>query len=113
MLRSSLLLILVLFASVTIACAATPFIGRWALTIPGGAAGWLGIEEKDGALRGSILWSGGSVLPVQGVKVEGDTLTVTRVSKSKNTKTNTEEEVTETITATVAGDDLKLTTVKT
>ena len=111
MLRS-FLLFLALIASVTIARADNPFIGRWALTIPGGSAGWLGIEEKDGALQGSILWSGGSVVPVQAVKVEGDTLTVTRISKSKNSKTGETDEITETITATAAGDDLKLTTSK-
>jgi hypothetical protein len=111
MLRN-LLLFLTVFASVTIARAENPFIGRWALTIPGGAAGWLGIEEKDGALQGSILWSGGSVVPVQGVKIEGDTLTVTRISKSKNSKTGETDEITETITATAAGDGLKLTTSK-
>jgi hypothetical protein len=50
---------------------------------------------------------------VQGVKVAGDTLTVTRISKSKNSKTGVADEITETITATAAGDDLNLTTVKT
>ena len=89
-----------------------PFLGRWALTIPGGGAGWLGIEEKDGALKGSILWGGGSVLPVQTVKADGNTLTVTRVSKAKNAETGATDEVTETIAATISGDDLKLTTVK-
>ena len=24
------------------------FLGRWALTIPNGGAGWLGVEKKDG-----------------------------------------------------------------
>ena len=112
MLRSAILFVIALFASVTIACAENPFLGRWALTIPGGAAGWLGIEEKDGALQGSILWSGGSVLPVQGVKVEGDALIITRLSKSKNSKTGETDETTETITATTTGDDLNLATVK-
>jgi hypothetical protein len=88
--------------------AGSPFIGRWALTIPGGGAGWLGVEEKDGALQGSILWGGGSVVPVQGVKVEGDKLVVTRISKGKNAA----EPTTETITATANGDALSLTTVK-
>jgi hypothetical protein len=96
------LVALSLFSAIAFGRAENPFIGRWALTIPGGAAGWLGIEDKGGQLQGSILWSGGSVVPVQGVKVEGDTLTVTRTSK----------DVTETITAKASGDDLKLTTVK-
>ena len=89
----------VLFATGSLAWADNPFVGRWALTIPGSAAGWLGIEEKDGALQGSILWGGGSVVPVQGVKVDGDKLTVTRLTKAKNKTTNTEDTITETITA--------------
>ena len=92
--------------------AANPFEGRWALTIPGGGAGWLGIEDKGGELKGSILWGGGSVVPVQGVKVEGGTLKVTRISKAKNGKTGKDEQVTETISATVSGDELKLSTAK-
>lgn len=92
---------------------AAPFIGRWALTIPGGGAGWLGIEEKAGALRGSILWGGGSVVPVQGVKAQGDKLLVTRIyqiqTKDATGKTIRTSE-TETITATVTGDEMKLTT---
>jgi len=93
-----------LFAAAPLSWAANPFVGRWALTIPGGGAGWLGIEEKDGALRGSILWGGGSVVPVQEVKVEGDTLVVTR------SKPNSPER--EIVTAKLMGDDLKLTTVR-
>lgn len=92
--------------------AASPYEGRWALTLPNGGAGWLGIEEQGGKLQGSILWGGGSVVPVQEVKVEGDTLKVIRLSKAKNAKTQAEEQVTETITAKATGDDLKLSTVK-
>ena len=25
-----------------------PYVGRWALTIPGGGAGWLGVEQQGG-----------------------------------------------------------------
>src|SRR5438045_9310158 len=39
-----------------------PFIGSWALTVPGGYAGWLGVEERDGKPCASIMWIGGSVL---------------------------------------------------
>ena len=47
----------------------SPFVGRWALTIPGGGAGWLGVESKDGALSSSVLWGGGSVVPTNGTKI--------------------------------------------
>jgi hypothetical protein len=107
------LLLLLFVALCAPAHAENPFIGRWALTIPGGAAGWLGVEEKDGKLQGSLLWGGGSVLPVDNVKVDGDKLIVTRVLKGHNAKTNTDVTNTDTISATLAGDDMKLTLVKT
>jgi hypothetical protein len=85
---------------------ANPYVGHWALTIPGGGAGWLGVTEADGKLSASILWGGGSVLPVNGVKVVGDQLLVTRISGNRR------DRVIETITATRDGDNLKLSTVK-
>ncbi|WP_395737539.1 DUF1080 domain-containing protein [Prosthecobacter sp.] len=85
-----------------------PFVGRWALTIPGGGAGWLGVESKDGALTSSVLWGGGSVVPTASTKLDGDTLIVTREQKNKEGKLN----ATETITAKADGDVLKLTTAK-
>ncbi len=85
---------------------ANPFVGRWALTIPGGRAGWLGVTEKNGELSAGILWGGGSVVPVKTVAMDGDALCLTRVHKRG------EDVVTETLTAHVAGDDLKATTVK-
>jgi hypothetical protein len=93
--------------------AENPFLGRWALTIPGGGAGWLGIVETNGELKGSILWGGGSVVPVTTTKVEGDTLTLTRVNESRSKDAEGKTVVkksTETITAKLDGDHLKLTT---
>lgn len=53
-----------------------PYLGRWALTVPGGA-GWLSVtEEKDGKgnpyLDAELLWIGGSVLPVSSVSLMTD-----------------------------------------
>ncbi len=90
--------------------AANPFVGRWALTIPGGGAGWLGVVEKDGKLSGSILWGGGSVVPVNEVKPDGDKLVVTWIHEAPRDPKNNS---TQTITATRDGDTLKLTTVTT
>jgi len=56
-----------------------PFVGHWALTLPNGRAGWLGITEKNGKLSAAILWGGGSVKPAPSVEVEGDRLVITRV----------------------------------
>ncbi len=91
------------------------FIGRWALTIPGGGAGWLGVVQEDGYLDASILWGGGSVVPAASVYMDGDTLNVTRIREverkdaaGKVLRTHT---FTETIIAKVSGDDLQLTQV--
>jgi len=85
------------------------FVGNWALTIPGGGAGWLGVVEKEGKLSASILWGGGSVLPVSTVKVEGNKLIITRLQESA--RGGKKATITETITATLDGNNLKLTTV--
>jgi len=100
--------------SVGVAETANPYIGRWALTIPGGNAGWLGVTEKDGALSASILWGGGSVVHVNAIQMEGDKLVLTRIHESRQRDAAgqvTRSISTETITATAAGDTLKLTTV--
>src|SRR5258708_1916741 len=97
----------------SLVAADNPFLGRWALTIPGGGAGWLGITEEGGQLKGSILWGGGSVLPVASTKVEGDALIVTRVNESRQKDADGKTVVkksTETITAKLEGDNMKLTT---
>ena len=90
-----------------------PYIGRWALTIPGGGAGWLGITQEPGYLDASILWGGGSVVPVDSVFMEDGTLYVVRLRKveRKNAagdvvRTQTFPEV---IVAKAEGDYLQLT----
>ena len=87
-----------------------PFVGSWALTIPGGGAGWLGVVDKDGKLEGSMLWGGGSVVPVSGVRFDGDTLVVTRIHKRRRRGATEPTRETETIKATLDGDAMKLTT---
>ncbi|HEU0038983.1 MAG TPA: DUF1080 domain-containing protein, partial [Verrucomicrobiae bacterium] len=59
--------------------AANPWLGAWELTIPGGGAGWLGVEERGGRLQASLLWGGGSVLPLDSARVENGKLVVTRI----------------------------------
>lgn len=87
-----------------------PFLGRWALTIPGGGAGWLGVVQTNGYLDASILWGGGSVLPVDSVFVMGDSLCVTRINEVKRKdaagKTVRTHRFTELLTAKVDGDEL-------
>jgi hypothetical protein len=91
---------------------ANPYIGRWALTIPGGGAGWLGVEQKDGELTASILWGGGSVVPVSRAKMDGDTLRLERDHKIRRRDDRSKvDEITETIIAKVSGDELSLTQI--
>lgn len=92
--------------------AACPLVGDWALTLPNGAAGWLGVEQKDGKLEASVLWGGGSVVPVTSAKMEGDQLVLTRVreGRGRDAKGNpVKTTVTQTITARANGDQLALT----
>ena len=90
------------------------FVGRWALTIPNGAAGWLEIKREKGWYDGSILWGGGSVLPLSSVVIADDTLIVTRTRevprKDAAGKVVRTQQFTEAITAKLAEDgSLKLT----
>jgi len=91
--------------------AGNPYIGHWALTLPNGGPGWLGVTLEKGALDAAILWGGGSVKPVNSVKVEGDRLVITRVQVELR-GANKGKKITETITAILSGDKLKLVTVK-
>jgi hypothetical protein len=85
-----------------------PFVGRWALTIPSGAPGWLGVEETNGTLSSQLLWGWGSVMPTASTTLDGGTLIVTRELKTKEGRIS---EI-ETITARIEGAELKLTTAK-
>ncbi len=89
------------------------FLGRWALTLPNGAAGWLGVTQEDGYYDASILWGGGSVVPVSSVFFpDDDTLVVTRVREVKRTDASGEEvrrhAFTESLIAQLDGDTLTL-----
>jgi len=93
-----------------------PFLGRWALTIPGGGAGWLSVEQKEGYLDAQILWGGGSVVPVDFVVVDGENLVVTRNhrverkdAKGKVVRTQT---LTEIIFAKASDDTLDLMQIR-
>ena len=75
-------LILSLFLSLIVVSAnaqdnISAFEGKWTLHLPGGA-GWLEVTQDQGFVDASLLWYGGSVLPVSSVNVTGDVLTVTR-----------------------------------
>jgi hypothetical protein len=98
--------------AISAAEANNPFIGNWALTIPGGGAGWLGITKEKGYYDGGILWGGGSVEPVSSVFFENDTMYVTRVREVKRKdaagKVIRTQLFPEAIIARVSGDELSL-----
>ena len=112
--RYALVLLGLLSSCVSVRGAETenPFLGRWALTIPGGGAGWLSVEQKEGYLDASILWGGGSVVPVDFVLVDEEYLIVTRNNrverKDAGGKVVRTQTLTEIITAEVSGDTLNL-----
>lgn len=92
------------------------YIGRWALTIPGGAAGWLGVTQERGYLDAHILWGGGSVVPTEAVWMDGANLNVLRLHQIERRNQNKEVVRThhfpELIIATVEGDSLNLVRIK-
>jgi len=106
----------VLTATVGAAAAAdNPFLGGWELTIPGGAAGWLGVKEDGGRLQASLLWGGGSVVPLSSARIAMGKLILTRRESSRRKDASGKMVTafsTETIVASVNGDTLALTSIK-
>ncbi|TKJ34667.1 MAG: hypothetical protein CEE38_17510 [Planctomycetes bacterium B3_Pla] len=111
------------FLSLSVVCAPVhgatprnPYLGRWALTIPGGGAGWLSVAEENGHLSAHILWGGGSVIRMASACMDADTLVVTRLHtvdrKDKEGKVLYKDTFTETIVAKVSGDTMHLTQIR-
>ena len=88
--------------------AVSPLLGRWGLTLPNGSAGWLEVKKENGWYDGSLLWGGGSVVPLASMTLAGDTLTFTRLRevarKDAAGKVVRTQQLTETFTAKVAAD---------
>lgn len=61
-----------------VAGAATEFDGEWALTVPGGGAGWLGVRDVDGIPKVDLMWIAGSVTPLEDITLDGNMLTLKR-----------------------------------
>lgn len=87
------------------------FLGRWALTTSSGGIGWLEVKKQNGWYDGSLLWIGGSVLPVASVTIADGSLTVTRVRdlerKDATGKVVRKQQLTDSYTVQVEGDSLK------
>ncbi len=78
----SLFGLLVILAGHTqvLAQSADPFLGTWALALDyeNSNAGWMEITQEDGYLDASVLWRGGSVIPVDFVFTADNHLIITR-----------------------------------
>jgi len=110
--RYSMIVLALSIGRVSVAAeSANPYIGRWALTIPGGGAGWLGVEQENGTLKASILWGGGSVVPVSRAGMEGEALRLERDNKVKR-RDGKVDVITEKIIAKISGDELSLTQIR-
>ena len=115
MLGNIFLFLVLLGSTLGAVAAANPFVGEWQLTIPGGAAGWLGVKETDGKPEASMLWGWGSVTPLDGAKYEGDKLVLTRkhnIDRKDAAGKKTRVTLIETITATLQGDTIRLASAK-
>ena len=89
---------------------AKPFIGNWALTLPGGDPGWLGVTQEKEKLSVSMLWVAGSVTPVDSVSLSNQSLVLTRVrSVPRKDAPGKTDKLTDTFIALVTGDKLLLT----
>jgi hypothetical protein len=83
------------------------FASRWALKLPGGGAGWLGIEQAaDGKMSSSLLWGGGSPFTPNATAMQDGKIVLTRNHKYK--RDGQDATRTETITATINGDNMAL-----
>jgi len=101
-------------SSATLA-AENPFLGAWELTIPGGGAGWLGVEAKGDGLQANMLWGGGSVFPLASAKIEGEHLVLERnheVQRTDAAGKKSRVKIVETITGTVQGDRIEFASVR-
>jgi hypothetical protein len=91
-----------------------PYVGGWGMVLPGGGTGWLGVEPDGQGVEAQMLWVAGSVFKLDGARMDGDNLVLTRIHRDRNKKpdgTTTETKRSETITATRDGDTIKFVSV--
>jgi Domain of Unknown Function (DUF1080) len=99
-------------AGLQICAADDPFLGYWSLHLPGGGTGWLGVSGSGDDLKAEMLWIGGSVFPLDSAKIEDGKLIVTRQHETDRKSPDGKPViVTETLTATLDGNNLHFVTV--
>lgn len=87
--------------------AASPLVGDWALQLPSGGAGWLEIREGKTNLEAGLMWEVGSVRPLNGFRVDGNSFTFTRTAR-RPLASKTEAPLSTEIRGWVTGDTLRL-----
>jgi len=90
------------------------FAGDWALTLPGDYTGWLEVEGAGNEVHASMLWRSGSVFKLDGARLDGEKLLLTRLHTADGKKpdgTKAKTKIAETIIVTRDGDSLKLVSV--
>jgi hypothetical protein len=90
------------------------FAGDWALTLPDDHAGWLEVEGTGNRVHARMLWGWGSVFKLDGARLDGEKLLLTRLHDTETKKpdgTKAKIKIAETITVTRDGDSLKLVSV--
>jgi hypothetical protein len=86
-----------------------PFVGAWALMLPHGQTGWLGVETNGKGIDAQMLWASGSVFKLEGASLVGDNLVLMRLHDAKGKPGK--NKLMETITLSRDGDSLKLVSV--
>ena len=108
-----LLFIALALCAIPLLAAENPFVGNWALTLPTGGAGWLGVTETNGQLYASLLWGGGSPFPLYPVSMDGATLVMIRSHidlKKMGVGRPVPQRKVQTYRATLSGDLMRVTT---
>ena len=107
---------LTLLLAVSASAADNPFVGNWALTLPNGGAGWLGVTQEKNYLDASLLWGGGSVVPLDSAFMSDESFIFTRVRdvprKDAAGKVIRTQRFTDAFVARREGDELKLTALR-
>ena len=112
------------FASATVAlllatsasAADNPFVGNWALSLPNGGAGWLGVTQEKNYIDASLLWGGGSVVPLDSAFLYDGAFAFTRVRdvqrKDAAGKVVRTQRFTDAYIARLDGDELVVTALR-
>jgi hypothetical protein len=105
-----------LLLAVSATAADNPFVGNWALSLPNGAAGWLGVTQEKNYLDASLLWGGGSVVPLDSAFLYDRAFAFTRVRevqrKDSSGKVIRTQRFTDAYIARLDGDELVVTLLR-